>query len=152
MDGTLAMLDDPRDEPRFARRVLLENDACATVGAHYGPGWEKTTHTFVEIFCKVLSYVSPSRRLRSLDTALVITRAFRETHVTPHSHDHAGMYELVSICSGSSLISTSNRSCTASSTAESSSEPMKVMARPLVPKRPALPTRCRYVSAPSGMS
>jgi len=51
MDGTLAMLDDPRDEPRFARRVLLEKDACATVGAHYGPGgWEKTTHTFVEIF------------------------------------------------------------------------------------------------------
>ena len=152
MDVTLAMLDDPRDEPRFARRVLLENHACATVGAHYGPGgsMEKTTRTFVEIFC--IRFVSPSRRLRSLDTALVITRAFRETHVTPHSHDHAGMYELVSICSGSSLISTSNRSCTASSTAESSSEPMKVMARPLVPKRPALPTRCRYVSAPSGMS
>lgn len=50
------------------------------------------------------------------------------------------MYVLASIFSGSGLISTSNRSCTALRTAESSCDETKVMASPLVPKRPARPT------------
>ena len=40
------------------------------------------------------------------------------------------MYVEVSICSGSSLMSTSNRSCTLLSTSESAAEDTKVIARP----------------------
>ena len=47
---------------------------------------------------------------------------------------------------GISGISTSNRSCTASSTLVSASDAMKEIANPLVPNRPARLTRCRYVS------
>ena len=65
---------------------------------------------------------------------------------------YEGMYVAVSICSGSSLMSTSKRSCTLFSVSLSVAEAQKVMAKPLVPKRPARPTRCRYESAPSGMS
>ena len=54
-----------------------------------------------------------------------------------------GMYVEVSICSGSSLMSTSNRSCTWLRTSESEADETKVMASPLVPKRPALPTLCK---------
>jgi len=143
-----------RETNRASRDAFCSRTTRARLWEHTRDqvdGKKRRTRSW-KYFYRIVRFVSPSRCLRSLDTALVITRAFREKHVTPHSYDQAGMYELVSICSGNSLISTSNRSCTASSTAESSSEPMKVMARPLVPKRPALPTRCRYVSAPSGMS
>jgi hypothetical protein len=65
MDVTLAMLDDPRDEPRFARRVLLENDACATVGAHYGPGGKKRRTRSWKYFDNVL--------FRPLDASVLST-------------------------------------------------------------------------------
>jgi len=59
------------------------------------------------------------------------------------SHDHAVMYEVTSIVSGSCVMDTSNRDCTSSRILASSSEEANVIARPLVPKRPARPTRCR---------
>jgi len=136
MDGTLAMLDDPRHEPRFARRVLLENARARPPSCVRKKKKRSEYCTTCVCFAKTPFAVRPpSRYLSSLTNAPKKETLFLFTH--------AGMYVLVSICSGSSLISTSNRSCTASSTAESSSDPMKVMARPLVPKRPALPTRCR---------
>lgn len=46
----------------------------------------------------------------------------------------------MSILSGSSVILTSNLSCTWLRTSESEAEETKVSAKPLVPKRPALPT------------
>ena len=133
MDGTLAMLDDPRHEPRFARRVLLEN-ARARPPSCVRKKKKRSEYCTYVCFAKTRSRFVPPLDISSLSQTLRRKK---------RSFTHAGMYVLVSICSGSSLISTSNRSCTASSTAESSSDPMKVMARPLVPKRPALPTRCR---------
>lgn len=64
------------------------------------------------------------------------------------SHDSNGilkpyatfMYVLGSTLSGRGLMSTSNLSWTWFKTAESCSEATNVMARPLVPKRPARPT------------
>ena len=53
---------------------------------------------------------------------------------------HALMYVLTSICSGSSVISTSNLLCTCSSIALSSALDTNVMPRPLVPNLPLLPT------------
>ena len=135
MDGTLAMLDDPRHEPRFARRVLLENARARS------PSCVRKKKNEVNTVRSLCLFRKDARRGSSpLSISLFAHKRWRRKK---RSFTHAGMYVLVSICSGSSLISTSNRSCTASSTAESSSDPMKVMARPLVPKRPALPTRCR---------
>ena len=134
MDGALAMLDDPRHEPRFARRVLLENARARP------PSCVRKKKNEVNTVRRM--FVSQRRRSRFVPP-LDISSLSQTLRRKKRSFTHAGMYVLVSICSGSSLISTSNRSCTASSTAESSSDPMKVMARPLVPKRPALPTRCR---------
>src|SRR4051812_43251169 len=57
---------------------------------------------------------------------------------------YALMYVETSISSGSSVISTSNRDCTDSSTFVSSADDTKVTASPFVPKRPERPTRCRY--------
>lgn len=62
------------------------------------------------------------------------------------------MYELASIDSGSSGTATSKRLWICLSTSASSSLETKVIARPLVPKRPARPTRCRYESASGGVS
>ena len=60
------------------------------------------------------------------------------------------MYVETSISSGSSVISTSNRDCTDSSTFVSSADDTKVMARPFVPKRPERPTRWRYYAGREG--
>lgn len=56
---------------------------------------------------------------------------------------HAFKYEVVSIWLGISPMFTSKRSCTFFNTSASSSVDAKVRASPFVPKRPALPTRCK---------
>ena len=66
-------------------------------------------------------------------TMLWLNNAGCPQQVVPLSH-------LLSILSGRGLMSTSKRSCTWFSTSESFSDDTKVMARPLVPKRPARPT------------
>mmetsp|Transcript_125257 Transcript_125257/g.400376 ORF Transcript_125257/g.400376 Transcript_125257/m.400376 type:complete len:227 (-) Transcript_125257:1174-1854(-) len=65
---------------------------------------------------------------------------------------HALRYEVVSIWAGISPMLTSNRSWTFFKTSVSSSVLTKVRAKPLVPKRPARPTRWRYESLSVGMS
>ena len=59
------------------------------------------------------------------------------------SSAQAVMYDETSIDSGSCVIETSKRLCTDSRILASSSVEAKVIARPLVPKRPARPTRWR---------
>ena len=56
------------------------------------------------------------------------------------------MYEEMSIWSGNSDTSTSKRDWTWARMSASSLDEMKLMARPFVPNRPALPTRCKYWS------
>ena len=60
--------------------------------------------------------------------------SYQLMHATPQ------LTKLSSILSGKSLISTMNLALTSSIVSSSSLEEMKLMAAPLVPKRPALPT------------